>query len=137
MIFLYFVNYQQLFIRLLYPMWCFWLAWNSTAKISRLLSSIYLFLQCSLDCYSFVFLLTDRCLFNKIPFSRNSCELHDIISSFMYTEKARDLKGNVFAYILANVHFAVFLHIVFWCRSTHTQYTQLYTLLHVGCYSTH
>lgn len=35
------------------------------------------------------------CLFNKIAFARNSCELHDVISLFMNTEKARDLKWNV------------------------------------------
>lgn len=35
-------------------------------------------------------------LFNKIAFARNSCELHDVISLFMNTEKARDLKWNVF-----------------------------------------
>lgn len=60
-------------------------------------------------------------LFNKIAFARNSCELHDVISLFMNTEKARDLKWNVFFSLS-------FLYLFWWI------YTQLAMCVQVSIY---
>lgn len=64
------------------------------------------------------------CLFNKIAFARNSCELHDVISLFMNTEKARDLKWNVFFFVFFLLTYRVCMctcspfHFIFLCFCT-------------------